>query len=200
MPGYFIGEIDVTDPELYETYKPMAREVVLNRGGEYLAAGGATTVIEGAPPANRVVVLRFPSLDAVIDWFHSDDYAEALALRQRSTKSRTYAVEGLGVPPFEGDEPPCYYIGEREVHDEDAYKTYMPKAGPTIAQYGGAYLVRGGRFQSLEGDSPLPRLILTRWPSVDTCLAWFKSPEYAPAYAIRKAAATCRTFAVEGLA
>ncbi|MEQ8666790.1 MAG: DUF1330 domain-containing protein [Rhodospirillales bacterium] len=200
MPAYFVGEIDVTDTDLYETYKPMAREAVLAHGGAYLAAGGETTVIEGAPPANRVVVLRFPSFEAVMGWFRSDDYAEALDLRRRSTNSRTYAVEGLDVPPLADGEAAAYYIGERDVHDEEAYKTYMPMAGPTIAQYGGAYLVRGGRVEALEGDPPMPRIIMTRWPDVATCRTWFGSPEYTPAYAIRKAAATCRTFVVDGLA
>jgi Domain of unknown function (DUF1330) len=41
-PVYFIGEIDVTNPEVYaKEYLPKAKEIIKAHGGLLLAAGGA---------------------------------------------------------------------------------------------------------------------------------------------------------------
>jgi uncharacterized protein (DUF1330 family) len=49
--------------------------------------------------------------------------------------------------------PTGYYIAEVfDVTNQDDFNTYAAGAPATIARYGGKYLVRGGKTQSLEGQ------------------------------------------------
>ncbi len=94
MPGYYIAEIEVTDPEAYAEYRALARPVVEAHGGEYVVAGGDWESMEGQAPAPRIVVLKFASVEAAKAWFHSPEYAPAHAVRDRAANSRSFIVEG----------------------------------------------------------------------------------------------------------
>ncbi len=63
-------------------------------------------------------------------------------------------------------------------------------APPSIRQYGGRYLTRGGASEVLEGDWTPQRLVLLEFPSMDEARAFYRSPEYAEALALRHATAT----------
>ena len=63
MAAYVIGEIEITDPATYEDYRKQVLAVVTKYGGKFIARGGRTETLEGEPPARRVVVLEFPSLE-----------------------------------------------------------------------------------------------------------------------------------------
>jgi uncharacterized protein (DUF1330 family) len=93
VSAYVLVEIDVTNPEGYAEYRPLASESVLKHGGRYLARGGKTEVLEGEW-APRIVVLEFESLEAAHAWYYSDDYQAALAVRQTNSRGRMIAVEG----------------------------------------------------------------------------------------------------------
>lgn len=201
MAGYYIGEIEVHDHEAYAVYREKAATAIAACGGTYLVRGGATTPLEGEEPAGRIVILRFDNVEAVKAWFHSDVYAEAHAIRERAATSRTFAIEGEDLPPLiAGEGPAAYYIGERIVHDADAYADYAKQAAPILEQFGGAYMIKGTTPEPLEGDAPMPRVIVLRYPSVERCLSFFNSNEYHPVHDIRAASATSRTFVAEGVA
>ena len=95
MPAYVIAEIDVTDPVLYERYKPLAAAAIAAAGGRYLVRGGETAALEGAPPPGRVVVLEFPSVAAARAFYDGPDYAEARRIRERAAKSRVIIADGI---------------------------------------------------------------------------------------------------------
>ncbi len=94
-PGYVIAQITVTDPEVYPTYVKMVGPTLEAFGGEFLVRGGASLCVEGTPPGARNVVIRFPSYAAAQDWYASEIYAEAKALRQSASTSVQTIVEGL---------------------------------------------------------------------------------------------------------
>ena len=45
-----------------------------------------------------------------------------------------------------------YYIVEIDVNDEEGYEEYKALASAAIAAHGGEYLVRGGEWESMEGE------------------------------------------------
>lgn len=94
MAAYVIAEVSVTDPEGYEQYKPLAGASVVAGGGTYEVRGGAVESLEGEPVSGRIVILRFDSLDAARNWYHSDEYQAALPLRNAAAQSRVFIVEG----------------------------------------------------------------------------------------------------------
>ena len=93
--GYVIAQIRVTDAETYPRYVAMVQPIVEKFGGEFLVRGGRSVSFEGVPPGDRNVVIRFPSYEAAEAWYHSDDYAEAKALRQAASTSVQTIVEGV---------------------------------------------------------------------------------------------------------
>jgi uncharacterized protein (DUF1330 family) len=94
MAAYVIAEVSVTDPEGYEQYKPLAGASVVANGGTYEVRGGAVESLEGEPVSGRIVILRFDSLEAARNWYHSEDYQAALPLRNAAAQSRVFIVEG----------------------------------------------------------------------------------------------------------
>jgi uncharacterized protein (DUF1330 family) len=95
MTAYVIAEIDVRDPELYRDYVKLTPGSIARHEGRFLARGGATTALEGAPP-KRVVMLEFASVEAAERWYHSPDYTTARAIREKAAVSRLFIVEGAG--------------------------------------------------------------------------------------------------------
>jgi uncharacterized protein (DUF1330 family) len=94
MAAYVIAEVSVTDPDVYEQYKPLAGASVAAHGGTYEVRGGAIEPLEGDAPAGRIVILRFEDVEAARGWYGSDDYRAALPLRQAAAHSRVFIVEG----------------------------------------------------------------------------------------------------------
>ena len=93
--GYVIAQITVTKPEAYPAYIAAVTSTVEKFGGEFLVRGGQSEVYEGEAPGERTVVIRFPSYEAARDWYHSDDYAEAKAMRMAASTSVQTIVEGV---------------------------------------------------------------------------------------------------------
>ena len=93
----------------------------------------------------------------------------------------------------------CYIIVEIGVTDPEQYEEYKRQVEPTIAEFGGRYLVRGGAATLLEGEPELGRLVVLRFDSRERAMAWYGSDAYAGPKDIRHRSATSRLVAVEGL-
>ena len=76
---------------------------------------------------------------------------------------------------------PAYVIARVWVKDKDGYEQYRQMVGPTVEQFGGRFLARGGEVEVLEGGPCPDRVIVLEFPDYDSALAWYSSPEYAPA-------------------
>jgi len=93
----------------------------------------------------------------------------------------------------------AYVILDIDVTDPEGYQEYAKLAPPTVTQYGGRYLARGGPNETLEGDWQAKRLVILEFDDVDKAKAWLNSPEYAPARKLRHQYAKSRTVVVEGI-
>jgi uncharacterized protein (DUF1330 family) len=96
MAAYVIAHIDVKDPVKYEDYKKMSPVSIGKFGGRFIARGGAVEVLEGTWEPKRLVLLEFPSAEAARQWYESEDYAPAKALRQATSTGDLVMVEGVG--------------------------------------------------------------------------------------------------------
>ena len=94
--GYYIVELDVKHPEMMPRYRELTMPTVQAFGGEVLAGSDNITHLQGEPaPLSRVVIIRFESVEKALAWYHSDDYAEALSIREKACINRSYVVEGV---------------------------------------------------------------------------------------------------------
>jgi uncharacterized protein (DUF1330 family) len=92
---------------------------------------------------------------------------------------------------------PGYVVAEVDVTDPATFQKYAAKAPGTIEQYGGHYVIRGGKFDSIEGDAP-KRFVVIQFDSVEKAKAWEDSPEYDAIKPIRHSSAKSRVFIIEG--
>lgn len=81
MSAYVVALINVTDPERYKEYTVLATPAVTKYGGKFIARGGEREVMEGSLDYARVVVVEFPSMDAVKTFYKSPEYQAARAKR-----------------------------------------------------------------------------------------------------------------------
>jgi uncharacterized protein (DUF1330 family) len=95
---------------------------------------------------------------------------------------------------------PAYIVVQISIHDPVTYEHYMKIAPPSIAAYGGRYVVRGGPSVVLEGSWQPKRLVVLEFSSVDQAQAWWDSPEYAAAKVIRQRSADTEMLLIEGIA
>lgn len=92
----------------------------------------------------------------------------------------------------------AYVIADIEVTDPEGYEEYKLLVAASIEQYGGEYLVRGGKVQALEGDWSPHRFVMLRFESVEAARRWYDSPENARAKAIRHRTARSSIVLIEG--
>jgi uncharacterized protein (DUF1330 family) len=92
---------------------------------------------------------------------------------------------------------PGYVVAEVDVTDPATFQKYAEKTPGTVTQYGGHYIIRGGKNTSIEGDAP-KRFVVIQFDSVDKAKAWEDSPEYNAVKPIRHSSAKSRVFIIEG--
>jgi len=93
---------------------------------------------------------------------------------------------------------PAYVLAEIEITNADGYKEYTTTVPATIEQYGGKFIVRGGKAHVLEGEWPERRRVIIEFPSLEAARKWWDSPEYAKPKALRKANSKGRLLLIEG--
>ena len=93
----------------------------------------------------------------------------------------------------------AYVIVDVNVSDPVRYAEYRDLATPTVEQYGGKYIARGGRTEMLEGDWSPTRLVILQFESIEQAKRWLYSPEYGEAKRIRHETADSRMVVVEGV-
>ena len=94
MAVYVINEIVVTDPERFQVYADQVPAILAAHGGEYVIRGGAPERVDGPVPPDKLVVLRFPSREGALAWRNSPEYLAILPIREATSASRVYIVEG----------------------------------------------------------------------------------------------------------
>ena len=92
----------------------------------------------------------------------------------------------------------AFVIVEMTVTDPVRIEDYRKLARASVAQYGGRFIVRGGRSETLDGDWRPQRLVVLEFPGLDEAKRWHASPEYKAACQIRDRAANTRMVVVEG--
>lgn len=83
--------------------------------------------------------------------------------------------------------PACLTV-EMNITDMEQYKQYMAKAPASVKAYGGEYLVRSGKQDSLEGDWQPHRMAVLRFPSYEQAKAWYDDGAYKQVSVMRAGA------------
>lgn len=92
----------------------------------------------------------------------------------------------------------AYIVVDMDVKDPVGYEEYKKLAAPTISQYGGRYVVRGGKWEKLEGGWEPKRLVILEFEGVEQARRWYNSEEYRRAREARARTAVANIVVVEG--
>lgn len=95
--------------------------------------------------------------------------------------------------------PKAYWIVRVSVHNEKRYPAYLAAAAPAFEKFGARFLVRGGRYEPMEG-TVRERNVVVEFADYATALACYQSPEYTAAKKIRNSHAEADFVIVEGAA
>ena len=94
---------------------------------------------------------------------------------------------------------PVYLISDVMPRDAEAFEAYRTRAAASIERHGGKYLVRGGETDVLEGGWRPSTIVVVEFPDKASAQAWYRSPDYAEALAVRDDALERNLILVEGM-
>jgi uncharacterized protein (DUF1330 family) len=90
-----------------------------------------------------------------------------------------------------------YWIGRVDVRNEDGYKAYAAANPAIFKKFSGRYVVRGGKFTSMEGENR-SRNVVIEFSDYETALACYRSPEYQQNIKVRQQHALADVIVIEG--
>ena len=93
----------------------------------------------------------------------------------------------------------AYILVQVDVTNPQQYADYAKLSPGIIEKFGGRFVARGGRNETLEGTKAPARVVIVEFPSYERAQQFYNSAEYQAAKKVRAGAATAQFVLVEGL-
>jgi uncharacterized protein (DUF1330 family) len=93
----------------------------------------------------------------------------------------------------------AYFIVDVDVHDRAGMRDYLERVPGTLAKYGGRYIVRGGKFEVVEGNWQPTRVVMLEFPTMEQAKSWYDCEEYKDMKAALHKSARTDIVLVEGV-
>ena len=98
MAAYLIAEHVVTDANKFEEYRTKVGPLIARFGGRYITKGGSHKLPEGGHWApERVVIIEFPDMGALNNWYNAAEYQPLITLRKQCTSELDMLITLEGV-------------------------------------------------------------------------------------------------------
>jgi uncharacterized protein (DUF1330 family) len=94
-PAYLLAEVQVTDPDVWKQYLAALPGTMAPYKTRTLARANPVALDNSAPPAGSLVIIAFNNMEDVKAFWNSPAYQAIIPLREKSAKTRVYAVEGM---------------------------------------------------------------------------------------------------------
>jgi uncharacterized protein (DUF1330 family) len=95
--GYWLAQVEVTDPEGYKDYVAANQAAFRKYGARYMIRAGRHQPLEGTC-RSRLVVIEFPDYETALACYRSPEYQHAVTLRQGRAIADIAVVEGYDGP------------------------------------------------------------------------------------------------------
>jgi uncharacterized protein (DUF1330 family) len=94
MAYYVIAQVKVNDDSWIPEYAANVHDIVHRHGGKYLSRSGNVRTLEGQEStANLIVLIEFPSENAMNDFVADPDYAPYAKMRIDGTDSQIVGID-----------------------------------------------------------------------------------------------------------
>ncbi|MFZ2065569.1 MAG: DUF1330 domain-containing protein [Xanthobacteraceae bacterium] len=90
-----------------------------------------------------------------------------------------------------------YWVARVDVKDEQGFKPYADANAAIFKKFGGRYVVRGGKFDGMEGTSR-SRNVVIEFNDYASAMACYRSPEYQENIKRRLPHSTVDLIVIEG--
>ena len=95
MPAYFIVQSTITDEGQYQKYRDAVIPMMMKHGAKIIVRGAKVEALEGHHDGRRMVILEFPSMDAIRAFWNSPEYIPVKKIREGAAKLDVWVVEGV---------------------------------------------------------------------------------------------------------
>ena len=95
MAAYMIARINVNDWDQYNEYIKVTPGIIAKYDGRFIVRGGETVTLEGPEEKWRIVVVEFPDLAKVKEFYYSPEYTDAKKIREGAALAQFVAVSGV---------------------------------------------------------------------------------------------------------
>ena len=86
MPAICVGHIRVKNADAWEQYQGRVGTTIAQHGGQLLFRGEQQRLFSGEMSHEKVVALRFETLDAANRWHDSPEYQALIPIRERAAE------------------------------------------------------------------------------------------------------------------
>tara|TARA_R110000823_G_scaffold47903_2_gene121756 strand:+ start:10133 stop:10426 length:294 start_codon:yes stop_codon:yes gene_type:complete len=94
-----VVNLAITDADPYRTYEKGFFKFLKQYGGEFVTFDDNPLTLEGeAPRSGRMIIFRFPSEQAALDWYADEEY-QALSEHRRAGTQLEFLTLVHGLPP-----------------------------------------------------------------------------------------------------
>lgn len=90
-----------------------------------------------------------------------------------------------------------YWIVRVDIRDPEQYKQYVAANAKPFAKYDARFLVRAGKYENVEGGARSRNAVI-EFPSYESALECWKSPEYQEVMKLRTGVSTADVVIIEG--
>jgi len=94
MAAYAIADVRIRDQALVGKYRELSQRSIAKYGGRYVVRGGTVHTMEGNWSPQIFVIVEFPTMERLREWYGSAEYAEALVIRGAAMDRQLIFMEG----------------------------------------------------------------------------------------------------------
>ena len=94
MGAYFVLQVEWMSDEARDTYVERLGDMIEKHGGNFLVGTSRYRVVEGAWRPGLLIVIRFPTMEALSSWYDSEEYRSVREFRLAHSRSDAVLVEG----------------------------------------------------------------------------------------------------------
>jgi uncharacterized protein (DUF1330 family) len=92
-----------------------------------------------------------------------------------------------------------FVVDVSEISDPQMYAEYRKDVDATLVRYGGTFLVRGGEYETIEGEWQSQRFVILAFDTVAQFKRWYNSSEYSAIRDLRLKASRARAVVMQGV-
>ena len=93
MTAYAIFDVEIFDLERYQDFMLQVKPILESVGARYLSRGGRHKVYEGDWKPRRIVLIEFPSMELLEEFYYGDVYQGLKPIRDECSSAHLIGIE-----------------------------------------------------------------------------------------------------------